>query len=76
MIDESRQYREDYAKSERTAKQLRQDLCRAFDEIALLQRKLRRTRNIRTALISIVSVLAWKSLEFLGPIALRWLGLQ
>lgn len=76
MIDETRQFREEYTKVERTAEQRRQDLCRAFDEIALLQKKLREVRRVRTALISIVSVLAWKALELFTPIALRWLGLQ
>ena len=63
MIDESRQHREDYAKVERTAEQRRKDLVRAFDEIAHLQRKLRRVQIVNTTLTAIITALAMTGLE-------------
>ena len=65
MIDESRQYRDSYQKLERTADQRRKDLARAFDEIAELQRKLRRAQIVNTTLTAIITALAMKGMEIL-----------
>jgi len=65
MIDESRQYRASYERLERTADQRRKDLARAFDEIAELQRKLRRAQIVNTTLTAIITALAMKGMEIL-----------
>lgn len=65
MIDEQRKYREYYETAERTSEQRRKDLVQAFDEIAALQRKVRRLHVVNTTLTAIITVLAWKGLEFL-----------
>jgi len=45
-------------------------------EIGVLKRKVRNYRIANTALISIITGLAWEGLRFVLPIAARWLGLS
>lgn len=57
-------------------RRLESSLLQKDVELGLMAAKVRAYRLRRTAAISICTGVAWETLKFFTPIALRWLGLQ